>query len=323
MTVLVPTYRRCKDLERCLTGLKRQTRPADELLLVIRDTDSETWNFIQNFPIAPLPLRLLSITEPGVVAALNLGLEQVTGEIVVMTDDDACPHADWLARIETHFLTNLQVGGVGGRDWIYHGTMLQDGSCDVVGQLQWFGRLIGNHHLGVGPARPVDVLKGVNMSYRTAAVGQLRFDRRLRGKGAQVHNELGFCLPLRRAGWSLIYDPQIGVDHYPSQRFGIDQRNQFNSIATSDAVCNKTLLLLEHFSPWQHLILIPWSLLIGTRQSPGVVQWLRFLPSQGKLSTQKFLACLRGRWQGWQLWRQQQHDRPRMPAPAPQMRTSS
>jgi len=56
-------------------------------------------------------------------------------------------------------LSDSCVGGVGGRDWVYHGTQLEDGARKVIGRVHWFGRVIGNHHLGVGEPREVDVLK--------------------------------------------------------------------------------------------------------------------------------------------------------------------
>ena len=190
ITVIVPTYRRPKDLSRCLEALKKQTRPADELLVVVRNTDAETWIFLETFTSETLPLRTVTVSAPGAIAAMNAGLDAASGEIVSFTDDDAAPHTDWLARIEPHFLSDSRVGGVGGRDWVYHGTDLVEGAKEVVGQVQWFGRVIGNHHLGVGEAREVDVLKGVNMSFRRAAMKGRHFDQHMRGTGAQVHFEL-------------------------------------------------------------------------------------------------------------------------------------
>lgn len=52
--------------------------------------------------------------------------------------------------------------------------------------IQWFGRIIGNHHLGVGLPQKVDFLKGANMSYRAQVLATLRFDTRLRGAGASL-----------------------------------------------------------------------------------------------------------------------------------------
>jgi glycosyltransferase involved in cell wall biosynthesis len=299
VTVIVPTYRRPKDLARCLEALQQQTRPVDQVIVVVRDTDTETWKYIDAFNPNLFPLHTVKVSVPGVVAAMNAGLDSATGDIIAFTDDDAAPHTDWLARIETHFLADEGVGGVGGRDWVYHGTRLEDGQSELVGQLSWFGRMIGNHHIGTGEAREVDILKGVNMSFRRSAIKALHFDKRMRGTGAQVHFEVAFCLTLKRAGWKLIYDPKIAVNHYPAQRFDEDQRNSFNGLAVTNAVHNETLALLEHLPPTQKLAFLFWSTFVGTRDALGFIQWLRFLPSDGLLAGRKLLASLQGRWQGW------------------------
>lgn len=309
ITVVVPTYRRPKDLVRCLEALKQQTRTANEVLVIVRDTDAETWTFLATFNSDLLPLNTVTVKVPGVVAAMNAGLDSAKGDIIVFTDDDAAPHSDWLARIENRFLSDEQIGGVGGRDWVYHGTQLEDGECEVVGQVNWFGRMIGNHHFGVGAPREVDLLKGVNMSFRRTAIKELRFDQRMQGTGAQVNFEIAFSLALKRAGWKLIYDPKVAVDHYPAQRFDEDQRRSFNEIALTNAVHNETLILLEHLPRANRAVFLLWAILVGTRESLGLVQCLRFLPGEGLLAGQKLLVSWRGRWQGWRTW--QQGDRPK------------
>ena len=299
IALIIPTYRRSQDLARCLEALKNQTRPPDEIIVVVRDMDAETWSFLAGFDSTTLPLRTATVTITGVVAAMNAGLDAASNDIVAFTDDDAAPHPDWLARIESHY-ADERVGGVGGRDWVYHGSDLEDGNSVKVGQVSWFGRVIGNHHIGIGEAREVDVLKGVNMSFRRAAIQGWHFDERMKGTGAQVHFELAFSLKLKRAGWKLIYDPQVAVNHYPAKRFDEDRRNSFNQIAFANAVHNETVALLEYFSPLQKLAFLFWATTIGTREAMGLIQWLRFLPSEGLLAGKKLLASWRGRWQGLQ-----------------------
>ncbi|MFN8951005.1 MAG: glycosyltransferase family 2 protein [Aphanizomenon sp.] len=302
-TVLIPTYRRPQDLARCLKALQQQTKSVDQAIIVVRDTDTETQEFLQQFPAHILPLQIVTVSQPGVVAALNAGLAQLQGDIVSITDDDAAPHPDWLAKINTHFSVNHAIGGVGGRDWVYQGDKLENASRPIVGKLQWFGRVIGNHHLGIGSPREVDVLKGVNMSFRTQAIGKLCFDDRMQGTGAQVHFEMSFVLTLKRAGWKMIYDPSIAVDHYPAQRFDEDQRHNFNNTALINLVHNETLILLEHFSPLRQIVFLSWSILVGTRESLGIFQWLRLFPQQGEIASKKFLASLQGRWLGYQKYK--------------------
>lgn len=287
-------------MSRCLSALQAQTKPVDQAIVVVRDTDTETWQFLNQFSPHHLPLQTVTVTQPGVVAALNAGLAAVTGDIVSITDDDAAPHPDWLQKITAHFQTDGCIGGVGGRDWVHRGEKIEDGSCSIVGRLQWFGRVIGNHHLGVGEPREVDVLKGVNMSFRTQAIGKLQFDQRMRGTGAQVHFEMAFTFALQRAGWKIIYDPKVAVDHYPAQRFDEDQRQNFNEIACTNLVHNETVVLLEHLSPLRRIAFLFWAILVGTKDCFGLIQWLRFFPSQGIIVNKKLQASLRGRWQGWQ-----------------------
>ena len=304
ISVVIPTYRRPKKLACCLDALKKQKVPTYEVLVVVRDTDTETWTFLQTFNPELLPMRTVTVNVSGVVAAMNAGMNATSGDIIAFTDDDATPHTDWLERIEAHFLSDSNIGGVGGRDWVYQGTQLEEGEQEVVGQVQWFGRVIGGHHLGVGESREVDVLKGVNMSFRRSAINQMHFDTRMRGTGAQVHFELAFSLALKRAGWKLIYDPKVAVNHYPAQRFDEDQRTIFNDIALINAVHNETLVLLENLPSTRRTAFVIWATFVGTRDAPGFFQWLRFLPKEGTLAGQKLVASLRGRWQAWETWQQ-------------------
>ncbi len=304
MTVIVPTYRRPDDLRRCLVALAAQSRPPDKVLVVVRDTDTDTWEMLAAQAFAGLPLTTVSVHVPGQVQALNAGLERVRTDYVAITDDDAAPHVDWLERICAQFDANPNVGGVGGRDFLHLGGALQDGRARVVGKVPTFGKHVGNHHIGYGPPREVDILKGVNGSYRTSALQPIGFDTRLRGTGAQVHWEISLGIALRRAGWRLIYDPKVAVDHYPAPRFDEDQRQGFNARATENMAYNEALIRLEHLSNAERVAFFWWAMVVGTRVSPGVLQCLRFFPRQRSLAVAKTVACLRGRIFAWNdTWR--------------------
>ncbi|HEY9879570.1 MAG TPA: glycosyltransferase [Leptolyngbyaceae cyanobacterium] len=305
-TVVVPTFKRPHDLIRCLEALKQQLSPPHEVIVVVREDDTETWLALDQFNAEPLPLKTQTVTIPGVVAAMNLGLEAATGDAISFTDDDAAPHQDWLQRIEAHFTGDPTIGGVGGRDIIQNPKPWFLGSSEVVGRLQWYGRMIGNHHKGVGAAREVDILKGVNMSFRRDAIGNLRFDNRMLGTGAQVHFEVAFCLALKRQGWKLIYDPTVLVDHHLAQRFDEDQRYQFNDVAYFNLVHNETLALVEHFSPVQQVVFFLWAIFIGTREAYGLVQMLRFLPQNGHIAWQKWVLAVKARIKGLQTYQRSQ-----------------
>lgn len=272
VTVLVPTYRRPEDLARCLSALLCQQRAPEQIVVVARADDAATHACLAEH-VTPrvLNVEVATVDEPGQVAALNRGLEAATGDVIAITDDDAAPRADWVARIAAHFEADAKLGALGGRDWVHEEGRVLDGERELVGRVQRTGRIVGNHHLGVGEAREVDLLKGANMSYRRAAIGDLRFDRRLRGTGAQTHNDMAFSMGVKRAGWKLVYDPLVAVDHYPASRPGEDPRNAQTLASIRNGAFNFHLILRGHLAPLHRETAWWWWALVGTRVYPGLL----------------------------------------------------
>jgi glycosyltransferase involved in cell wall biosynthesis len=294
VSVLVPSYRRPRDLLRCLSAIAAQIRAADQVLVVARAGDDETIALAKTWQ-AWLPLEIVLVEVPGQVSALNTGLARSSSDVVAITDDDAAPRPDWLQRIEGHFASDPRIAGVGGRDWIYNDGVIELGDSAVVGRILWFGRIVGDHHRGAGPVRDVDILKGANCSFRLDAIKHIGFDRRLRGSGAQVHNDMMISLAVRRAGWRLVYDPQVMVDHYLGRRHDNDQRGQLNQDSTVDRAYNLRLVMNEIQPAWRRLAALIWQFGIGTREAPGLL-WLWRHRMHGKKNV---LAVYRATMAGW------------------------
>ena len=306
ISVIVPTYRRIPSLERCLAALAAQYRMPDEVVVIVRNSDSATLQFLEGWRRrrgSALNLRVVRVDPPGQVAALNAGLDSAAGDIAAITDDDAAPRKDWLQRIEEHFRSDPALGGLGGRDWVYENGRLLSGAKMTVGKIQWFGRVIGNHHLGIGGPREADLLKGVNMAFRREAIRHVRFLACLKGTGAQMHNEIDFCLKVKKAGWKVVYDPQVAVDHYPAPRFDADKRSSFHAESFANRAHNETFALMNNFSPGRSLLYLLWAFAVGNRMYPGFLQWLRLLPQSPRLASQKWKAAVKGRIDGLKTWR--------------------
>lgn len=272
---MIPTYNRPETLELCLGGLARQKRGADQIVVVVRPNDDASLSALKHWP-QTLPITIVLVDVPGVVQALNKGLTEVTGDIITITDDDSVAYPDWLARIEEHFAQDPTLGGLGGRDLIYEEGKVVPARARLVGRILPFGRIVGNHHIGLGDVREVDMLKGVNMSWRMDAIQDRLFDTDLRGKGAQVFFELGFSLEVKGRGWRLMYDPALTVDHYPARRFDNDQRGAASLDALEDTTFNLYLVLLRNArSSWRVRAAIAWARIFGTRASPGAIRgWI-------------------------------------------------
>lgn len=301
ISVLVPSWRRPDHLARCLRSLAVQRVAPFEVVVGARADDAATAEVVAaEAARRAYPVILATTTEPGVIAAMTAALARVRGDIVALTDDDTEPRPDWIEKLDGCFL-HPRVGGAGGRDW----QPTERGDHDDVGRVQWFGRVIGHHHLGTGAARPVDVLKGANAAFRTPLVRAAGFDDRLRGAGAQMFWELALCLPLRRAGWTLVYDPAIAVDHHIAPRHDADRRHRgtFSAGPQVDAVHNETLVLLEHLGASRRVAFLCWAFLAGTRIEPGLLQALRLLLRGERDVAAQVRATWAGRVAGWRSWR--------------------
>lgn len=94
ISVVILTRNRLPLLRQCLEALEKQSRPADEIVVV----NNGSWDM-------SLPeiegLRVISGPESGAYgASRNRGVEAASGDWVAFTDDDCLPAPDWLERIE-------------------------------------------------------------------------------------------------------------------------------------------------------------------------------------------------------------------------------
>jgi cellulose synthase/poly-beta-1,6-N-acetylglucosamine synthase-like glycosyltransferase len=270
------------DLARCLEALAAQQRPAEKIIVVVPGYDKATFTVTEAWQ-SRLPLETVQVKTPGQVQALNAGLKFCVGDIVAMTDDDAAPRQDWLARIETHFVNNPTIGGVGGRDWVHQNGRMETRCRTLVGRVLWFGRIVGNHHLGAGQPREVDILKGANCAFRMAAIQPIGFDQRLRGTGAQVHNDMAVSLAIQRAGWRLVYDPATAVDHFPAPRHDEYRANTLSPEAVFDVAHNFSLAIAAIRHTWRRKAAYIWQALIGNKSDPGLLWAFRLGPGGFRL----------------------------------------
>jgi GT2 family glycosyltransferase len=275
VSVIVPTYRRPETLRRCLEALRCQERRAEEILVVARRDDVPSQEVIAECAGNGVVAVLIDVPagSPGLVSAMNAGAAASSGDIVCLTDDDATPHVDWITGIVAAFADDPSVGAVGGRDWVYHDGRPERGSAAVVGSVSWYGRVVGNHHLGVGGARDVAVLKGVNLGVRGDVLRQIGFDTRLRGTSTEHHWEIGLCLSVARMGYRVIYDPEIAVDHTPQPR--VDEAREFRPHQVRDSAHNETLALLEHLRPVGSAAHLFVTIAVGTHDQPGLARAAR------------------------------------------------
>jgi hypothetical protein len=132
--------------------------------------------------------------------------------------------------------------------------------------------MTGEHHVGCGVPRDVDVLKGVNLAIRADALGLPRSGL-LEGAGIDPHNELVMLAWVRRHGGRIVYDPAVVVDHDVAPRVG-DSR--LGAPAEEPEVVYATaanrVIGACAVEPRRLPAQLAYGLLVGTRESPGLAR---------------------------------------------------
>jgi glycosyltransferase involved in cell wall biosynthesis len=99
LTVLFATHNGASTLPVVLEAYIGIQAPAGGWKLVIVDNgSSDRSKEIVSSYAGELPLTLLQENRRGKNSAINTGLQEIEGDLVVLTDDDAIPQPDWLAK---------------------------------------------------------------------------------------------------------------------------------------------------------------------------------------------------------------------------------
>lgn len=95
--VATPCYRRPDDLKRRLKALSEQSRPPDDVIVVVRADDEATKDAVAAAADGRLPVRQVLL-----VAARNAALDHCPRDVFSFVDDDTVPHQAWLERTVPH-----------------------------------------------------------------------------------------------------------------------------------------------------------------------------------------------------------------------------
>lgn len=115
VSVVLASRNRAPQLRRLLLGLQQQ-RDAPKFEVIVADNGSqdETATVIAGLQDR-LDLRSVFVSRPGKSVALNAALRLARGAIIVFTDDDVFPDANWLANMAAAIAERPDCNVFGGR----------------------------------------------------------------------------------------------------------------------------------------------------------------------------------------------------------------
>jgi glycosyltransferase involved in cell wall biosynthesis len=215
LTVLMATHNGAQTLPRVFDAYARLTPPAGGWALVVVDNAStDDTPGILAAHRDRLPLIARHTAKRGKNVALNEGLADCAGDLVVLTDDDAIPDEDWLVALQAAASENPAYDTFGGRiDPVW-----PEGGCP-----EWVPRLVNmGATFAISPASmcegptPAARIWGPNMAIRHRVFEQgHRFDESVGPSAGQymMGSEVEFTCRIERHGHRAWFAPGARVGH--------------------------------------------------------------------------------------------------------------
>jgi glycosyltransferase involved in cell wall biosynthesis len=215
VTVILCTFNRCDRLEKALDGLTRSrfTDALDwEVLVIDNNSSDRTPDAVKDFCHRyPGRFRYMFEPEPGKSYALNAGIREARGEILVFMDDDVSVEPTWLQNLIQPLQNDRWVGTAGRVLPLWTApppTWLPEGP-GALAPLAAFD-------LGKTAAPLTEAPCGTNMAFRKSVFdkfGGFRTDLGPR-PGSEIRSEDSeFGSRLLEAGEQLWYEPSAVVYH--------------------------------------------------------------------------------------------------------------
>lgn len=211
VSVVVPTYsmERYEDFRECVDAVLEQTYGDVEVVAIVDGNDDVMARVKDDYGDVEDVVIYGSDEDAGPISRANMGAVQASGELLVLTDDDAVPAPDWIETLVDAYERHGAIA-VGGRiepEWVA-------GEADYIPEEFYF--LIGATHKGF-PKEEKEVRNtfGANLGFdremylRLGGVKQGGIDP------SQVQGrETEFCARMRRTyDQGVIYTPDAVVRH--------------------------------------------------------------------------------------------------------------
>lgn len=212
ISIIVPTFNRAESLKRLvqsLDSLKHEDLIKVEVLVIDNGSTDGTRSFLlrEQAKSTKFFLKILEERQRGKASALNLGLRNAKGRLVLFVDDDVVVDPGWLSgHSECYLKTTFDA--VQGR--VLPGVDPEGRTADP-GRLRQYNIPIVDY--GDEP-REIRGLTGTNMSFKREVFEKVGyFDVRLGPGAAGFSEDTEYSMRIRQAGFKIGYTPHAVVYH--------------------------------------------------------------------------------------------------------------
>ena len=214
-TVIIPSYQEKNFIGKCLDSIINNDYPEDRIEILVIDglsTDG-TRDIIEGFRKKYPRIKLLDNPARFQSYALNMGIKESAGEVVIRCDAHAFYPKDYISRLVGWLMKDRSLGSAGGV-WV-NVAAVKTSRAEAIAAALGSSLCVGPNKYRTGAAKPVYV--------DTVPFGAWRkeiFDKTgLFSEELLIGEDLEFNIRLRKAGFRILLDPGIRVYYYPRENF--------------------------------------------------------------------------------------------------------
>lgn len=115
ISVIIPTYNRQVELEKCLAAIAANDMPPDEIIIVEQGDIEATSNIAARFGMV---ISVVGFQVKSAAQARNKGISLATGDIFLFVDDDVFIAPNYIAVAAKFFTGHPDILGITGRDMV-------------------------------------------------------------------------------------------------------------------------------------------------------------------------------------------------------------
>lgn len=223
VSIIIPNKDEIASLEKCIHSIREKTDYKNYEIIVVENNSekSETFEFYKKIERDWLKVIYWE-REFNYSAINNFGVRHATGDYLLFLNNDVeVINRDWMTEMLSH-CQSKHVGVVGAK--LYY----PDNTIQHAGIVIGIGGIAGNMFTGMSRSFTGYLHKASiqqDLSAVTAACMMVERHAFEKVKGfeedlAVAFNDVDFCLKIRKAGYLVVYNPNVELYHYESKTRG-------------------------------------------------------------------------------------------------------
>lgn len=239
VSVIIPTKDHIDDLDKCLKSLE-EINAYDNIEYIIVENNSEkeeTFEYYKKIEKENLKVKVVYWKEKGFnyPSINNLGVKSSKGDyLLFLNNDTEIRNADCIEELVSQ-CQRKEVGAVGARLYYEDGTIQHAGVIIGVGGVAGHA-FLGYDHDASGYFGRIKLLQDYSAVTAACIMVKRKVYEEVKGfdeEYAVAFNDVDLCLKICQAGYLIVYDPYVELNHYESKSRGYEDTEEkirrFNS----------------------------------------------------------------------------------------------